>query len=686
MDHGSSFDLNSTWLYIQPELELILEMNDSQSVSSSIYMNCYTAVYNYCVKKTKSNISNNYKNYSYSLTGEDFYAKLEDYLTNYVRNLKQNPNETFLNFYVDKWVKFINGARYMNNVFDYMNRHWVKKKRLDGRRDIFDVNTLAILKWKEEMFDKNCDLLILEILNQITKLRDNEIVNTYYILTSIKSLVRLGFDSNDLKNLNLNVYLSCFEKIFLEKTVEYYRKESSEFLSNNLVIDYMKKCERRLIEEINKSNSFLEDHTKKYLLEALNKTLIEDHTQKMYDQFLIMLEKNDIKNIQKLYKLLSCVPNSLEKLGVFFEDYIKEKAIKLIELLNKFSTIIDNSNKVNEKKSNLTNIVNPKIYVNTLVSIYKQFKEIVIIAFNKNCVFIKSLENACCHFINNNPIVNCNSEKSVKTSEILAKYADFYLKNSNKNIDKNDLNPDNLMIVFRFLEDKDDFEEFYRHLLAKRLINRSSKSDKLEEVIIQRFQKENSIEYTKKMTKMLYDIKISEEIKQNFNNLLSNIMIKEFNPLILAKNIWPLKYLPDYELIVSPELKSAFDKIIELYNQKHNERRLKWLWNHGKAEVNAYLSKKNKDPFVFTVSNIQLMILMAFNKKNTYTHKELHEIVGTSKHSFDSHLLPFIKYKLLEKITIPFDNCNNYTLKITSDFKSKKLKVNFIGAIKNTEL
>ena len=84
--------------------------------------------------------------------------------------------------------------------FDYMNRYWVQKERSDGRKDVYDVNTLSFIKWKDEMFKPNSKLLIEQILTCIQQQRDNMIVDTNLISSAIKSLVFLSIDIQDLKN------------------------------------------------------------------------------------------------------------------------------------------------------------------------------------------------------------------------------------------------------------------------------------------------------------------------------------------------------------------------------------------------------------------------------------------------------------------------------------------------------
>ncbi|KAI5953220.1 CDC53 [Candida jiufengensis] len=667
-------DLNATWTFIQPGLEFILGAQNDQGVTSTMYMNCYTAVYNYCVNKsrrgsTPQSISNNTENNSYSLAGAEIYSKLELYLIQFIKNLKKQPNESFLEFYVRKWTRFTIGAVYMNNVFDYMNRYWVQKERSDGRKDVFDVNTLSLIKWRNEMFQPNNEILINQILELIEKQRNHLIVDTNLISTAIKSLVFLSIDIQDLKKPNLIIYVNSFEKPFLDSTMAYYLKESSEYLANHNVVDYMKKCETRIAEEISRSNTFLEDHSKKAFINILNKSMIENHAYEMYDQFLILLQQNQIDHIQRMYKLLSRVPKTLDPLANALEEYIKREANSVIEEIQKQS---EQDIKDGKKKT-----IEPKIYINKLISIYNQFNDVVIKAFNKDTKFIRSLDNACRYFVNNNCIAIPKPRSSCKTPELLARYADGFLKSTSKDSDIIDMNSDNLMIIFKFINDKDTFEENYRRLLAKRLIHGNFKSEELEESVIHKLQEENSIEYTSKMTKMFSDMKASEDLKLKVKSKLGDdVTVKEFTPMILAQASWPFTYNKLYNLNIPNELSDTITKLKEVYSAQHHGRQLKFLFNHGRAEIKANLSKKGKPAFIFQVTNIQLMILLAFNSKDSYTIDELHEIVGCEKSIFQSHLSALIKYKLIIE--------ENNLLTIVEEYKSKKLKVNFISAVKTT--
>jgi cullin 1 len=68
----------------------------------------------------------------------------------------------------------------------------------------------------------------------------------------------------------------------------------------------------------------------------------------------------------------------------------------------------------------------------------------------------------------------------------VAKYCDILLKKSPKNPDEQEVLGiiNDIMLVFKYIEDKDVFQTFYSKVLAKRLINGNSASEFLEGISV----------------------------------------------------------------------------------------------------------------------------------------------------------------------------------------------------------
>ncbi|SCU92607.1 LAMI_0E11232g1_1 [Lachancea mirantina] len=694
-------DLEATWNFVEPGIGQILGRDGTPSstlkrvdkvLSPAMYMEVYTAIYNYCVNKSSSTgqfNSDSRQNQSSILAGSEIYDKLKAYLKNYICGLQRDTDESFLSFYVRRWKRFTVGATFLNHAFDYMNRYWVQKERSDGKRHIFDIYTLCLMTWKQVMFDQNVELLVGEILDEIKNQRDGKLVRQSDTSVAIRSFVALGIDPQDLKKLNLNVYIQHFERPFLESTKAYYTSFSENYLASHSVTDYIFEAQDRIGDEETKTVLYLDEHTRKPLSEALNAVLITQHSEALQNEFIFLLDSRDATKIATLYGLMQRDLQLLPKLAQAYEQYVKSSGEQEITKLVKEAHKVEE----NAKKPGSAIAISSTEYVKRLIQVYETFTKITRDCFHNDSLFTKALDNACRSFINVNDYAlppGSSKTASSRTPEMLAKYSDQLLKRSNKNAESTaDMSVDDIMTIFKFLTDKDAFESHYRRLFAKRLIHGTSTSDDDEELVIQRLQSENSLEYTGKITKMFQDIRLSKQLEKEFESAIriapdyTKARYPDFQPFVLAETMWPFSY-EEVDFKLPEELVPTYKGLERLYTNKHSGRVLKWLWPLCRGEVKADLGRPGKPPFIFTVTLFQMAILLLFNNRSVLTVGDIQEHTDLSVSNIAAAVVPFIRYKLVTQTPSGLDAITHpdTQFKISTPYKALKTRINFASVVK----
>jgi cullin 1 len=246
------------------------------------------------------------------------------------------------------------------------------------------------------------------------------------------------------------------------------------------------------------------------------------------------------------------------------------------------------------------------------------------------------------------------------------------------------------MTVFKYIEDKDVFQKFYSRMLAKRLVQTTSASDDAETSMISKLKEACGFEYTNKLQRMFQDIQISKDLNSAYKEYLSanhsdskNIIDASYH--ILGTGFWPLA--PPTTAFTPPqEIVKTYERFTMFYNNKHQGRKLTWLWQLCKGEMKANYTKVNgKMTPTFQVSTYQMAILLLFNDSDVVTYDEMIEATKLAKETLDPSIGVFIKAKILLAEPEGAKPESGTAYRLNLGLKLKKLKINLNIGIKSEQ-
>ncbi|ODV91872.1 hypothetical protein CANCADRAFT_78572 [Tortispora caseinolytica NRRL Y-17796] len=722
-------NLEDVWAYVEKGLDILLvKPLDEVALSPQMYMGMYSIIHNYCTNVPVSNTPfwGSDSSSSSEFRGVEIYQRLSSYLNRRLSTLKsevsQYQDEELIKEYMVRFTRYSIGAKYLTNVFAYINRHWVPRQRDDGHTNVYDVYTLCLMKWKNSMLFSCSKLLTDAALAMIRRDRDGEAISTPLLSGLIQSLVALGIDGSDYSvsshQPGLSVYEECFEGRFLEATAQYYKEESQRFIASHSVVQYMRKAESRIAEETKRLDEYLAVSTTPKLLNIVHNVLIADYSDILVSEHRALLDSHSITDLSCIYRLLSLIPDGLKPLMAEFELYVRKQGTLGIQQLLESSAA--SANQDAKAATRPAAAVDPQAYVSTLLRLHSTYASLVQEAYGNNPEFVKALDNACRDFINDTKTFS----KAVRAPDIIARYCDTLLRkssassraaaaaavavaatsnaasasssstavdpstNANTISSEDDLEAalNDVMTIFFYIDDKDVFQKSYARALARRLVNGISISDAAEASMISKLKDACGFDYISVLQRMFQDINISSDLTQAFKTSAEKEDLPlDMEMLVLGSNFWTMQPAKtDFQL--PPLLQESLERFEKFYQSKHSGRKLEWLYNHCKGEMRATYNSPTGNgtvTYTFQVSAFQMAILLSYNDKDTLTYRELESITKLNKDFLAGSLSILLKAKVLLKEPQDATIEDPETRFIyNTGFRGKRLRVNLNQPLK----
>lgn len=216
-------------------------------------------------------------------------------------------------------------------------------------------------------------------------------------------------------------FMEEFLQLYLTETRNYYIEESTIYLTEKGITEYLIRACERTIEEEDRSRRYFTSDYFDQLNNACDEVLIKNHFDIIMKDFDIMFEKFDVENLKRVFFLFSRIPSGIDPLINYLSNFIISRGTKDID-----SYI-----------SNYQNNLTPELFVESILKTIKKFKIFIKESFDDNTLFVDSLDKSSRILINEKIF----SKDPNKSFELLVKYIDNLLikKRKESNLNESEL-------------------------------------------------------------------------------------------------------------------------------------------------------------------------------------------------------------------------------------------------------
>uniref|UniRef100_A0A7S1VSX6 Cullin family profile domain-containing protein n=2 Tax=Grammatophora oceanica TaxID=210454 RepID=A0A7S1VSX6_9STRA len=599
------------------------------------YIGIYTTCYDMCTQRSPYNWSREL----YQRHGET----IENYLTTKVlpalREKHGQSGPILLAELKTRWGHHQIMNKWLKKFFVYLDRYYVKHHTLPT------LSQAGLRSFRNNIYDETKSDSTAAILALINSEREGEIIDK----SLIKSIVEL-FESMGMGSLE--AYVADLETPLLESTREFYGQKRQEWIATDSTPDYLIKAEVALNDERTRVGDYLNASSETKLLKVCEEEILEKVERPLLEKegsgCRVLLANDKSEDLKRMFRLFSRLENGLNPMATIVQTFITDMGM---DIISQRQNRLDSGEKDKNEDPD---------FVKALIALHDKYLGVVRDDFNGHSLFQKALKDAFVEIVNKNVGAHPNAE-------LMSTFCDRVLKSGGEKLSESEVEQslDKIVQLFSYLTDKDLFAEIYKTHLAKRLLAQRSASNDAEKLMIAKLKVQCGTHFTTKMEGMLADLAIGAEQKSEFEARLKQKDTKlDFSVQVLTTGHWPTYKCPDIAL--TPEMNKCQEYFTEWHNQKHNQRRLKWVLSLGNASVRANFGKKTYD---LQVTTLQAVAVCAFNGGKTHTYDELASQLNLDPEVLKPlmHSLCCGKYRVISKS--PMSNKINTTDKFTANRK-----------------
>ena len=574
---------------------------------------------------------------------EELYNEMEklikkiilDFLEEIKKLTDDEPQFLFMNNFIKNFNFFKNKLKKSCEAFSYLDK--IYKKNLVASAQTEEIQNILKndesyiyfrgmkLYYENLIYDKDIKEKILKVvIREFINLRNFDFKNSQVFQAFFEIITDKKYRSDFYENELMQLITNEIKRFYQQLSNKYITEElginiininanNTEKNNNNINIvdkekryNILKSFLLKLYELINKEEVYFKNISEKNnLLNYIYEITIINNYEILY-KFCIkkMFKLNDIDNFKKIYEL------------IFDHEFTKKEEITS-KFINSFNTMLTkilqkiSKNFILKKNHGKIEYLNFYQYVEEIYKIKKKCSNFLLNAMENNTKID--------HIIKANFEKIINEEKSDSFNINFGKllHEEIKLCQKIKNNERLADFKDKFQCIFKFINNKDLFEENYRKFLMKRLLRNSSMMKENEFIFYEIMKEENGFNYVKKIEKMINDIFYSQNINFDFRKKYLIKSEPNFYIKILSQDSWPFD---DY---IKNEIKANNPIIIN--NNMNNSQNL----------LNSEEMKESKDNLLSLQKCKSTEINFSENKLNnislTLNHTNSSNIIITPK-------------------------------------------------------
>jgi len=610
MNPEKKVDFDSEWAKVTAGfLQILSAIETGNGITQKDWMNHYNSVFQLAIAQHE----------------EKMYVEIAKIFENFVRGqskkIFEKPTaEIMLKEYLKLFGDFTKTSLSVSRICRYLARYWIPGNlgKTPSNVEVREIYPLALVMWRQYCFDPIKDKLIPSLLDLLDQDRQGNKQDKSLIRNMVQSYIE--FDKVG-PNEGQQFYEKEFESRYIERLKQFYGAESTQFLQANGVSLYLQRAEERIEEEKQNAEylgTYLSTSEPK-IKKAIDEVLIEKHMESLQADFLRMLKEDKNEDMRRLYFLLQRVVDGLPNTANTFQAYLTETGSKIIH-----------QQREKNVKDALTNAV---VFVKGLMVFYEKYYNLVQTCFSGHGLFKTALDKAF------RDIMNQDSGK-FNIPRLLNFYIDSIIKGKEKDIATEDDMDDvlqRLVNLFSYLQDKDEFFEYFRKALCKRLLAKGKQyNENAEKSFLSKLKAQSGDAAIRKLQGMFTDVQDESvnDSKQKFESFNGGGKVGpvDLEVQVLNESHWPISGTQKFPLLLSKHLLSCQTRFQEYYDKSTEKRRLQWLYNYGTVTLGGRFTN-SKLPIQLVLTPLQASILVCFNEAPKLTFDELLALLWPPSHA-----------------------------------------------------